>query len=261
MTKKLIEEKKLNAYRKIHYEFIPTKEKLFDLCERLDNDIKEIRQEIEFLNYINESLVGYSESQVDLINYLKKNIYAMKLTLSNIDKRPEMFGELANFDKKLLNKNEFGSNTKISTDVNNTEQNIINLLNNNLNPDRNSHQFEENFTNITPIPPKMVNSAFATSEKEFEMQHNTFETQTPIEDLSNYEVTNEEIRDHFYPLFFSKNESSSFKKLCLRKNTIKTIQTIKNMKKKQSKMKLMMGLKKSGKSGLGGRISKRLEKI
>jgi len=61
------------------FEFVPIKEHLFDISERIDNDIKEIKQELESLNFLNETLINFSDSQIEIAKYLKKNFFAIKV--------------------------------------------------------------------------------------------------------------------------------------------------------------------------------------
>lgn len=61
------------------FEFIPMKEHLFDISERIDNDINEIKQELDSLQYINDTLFNFSDSQIEVAKYLKKNCYATKV--------------------------------------------------------------------------------------------------------------------------------------------------------------------------------------
>jgi potassium intermediate/small conductance calcium-activated channel subfamily N protein 2 len=70
-------------YRSIQtFEFVPTKEQLFDICERIDTDIKDIKHELNSLECINETIISYTESQGDMIRYLKKNVYATKVRIT-----------------------------------------------------------------------------------------------------------------------------------------------------------------------------------
>lgn len=62
------------------FEFIPMKEHLFDISERIDSDIKEIKQELQSLNFLNETLINFSDSQIEVAKYLKKNCFAIKVS-------------------------------------------------------------------------------------------------------------------------------------------------------------------------------------
>lgn len=107
-------EKIKSKYRAIKtFEFIPTKEQLFDVCERIDTDIKEIKQEIEALKFINDEVINYTDSQIEVVKYLKKNIYATRLMYGLIAQTP-IFGKLNDVDQTLLNEDEVyerGSNS------------------------------------------------------------------------------------------------------------------------------------------------------
>lgn len=64
-----------------NFEFIPLKEQLFDISERIDSDIKEIKQELESLGFLNETLINFSDSQIEVAKYLKKNCFAIKVVI------------------------------------------------------------------------------------------------------------------------------------------------------------------------------------
>jgi hypothetical protein len=82
------------------FDLIATKEHLFDISERIDSDIKEIRQELSSLRFINETLIQFTDSQIDINKYLKKNLYATKLLFLIIEKK-QIFGKLNSVDQSL----------------------------------------------------------------------------------------------------------------------------------------------------------------
>jgi len=61
------------------FEFTPLKDQLFDISERIDSDIKEIKQELQSLSFLNETLINFSDSQIEVAKYLKKNCFAIKV--------------------------------------------------------------------------------------------------------------------------------------------------------------------------------------
>lgn len=277
-----IDTKKMKNRNIKNFEFIPTKEQLFDICERIDTDIKEIKQEINSLSYINDSVIGYTESQVDMVKYLKKNIYATKLMYGIIENKPNSFGSLANFDRNILkeddnqkcdlnmtintqthfldksepNKPEEYAKDKDNTEVekdniNNQEKdskkntqnpnlnssNNVNIANNIVNP----NQFDENINKHKNLPLlSLGRNILNNSDDEFEEYY--------AEELANYDVTPEEIKEHFGFLFFNQNEAVTNSKRLMKKNTIKTMQTIRKMKNTQSMLKNILNLKKGIKS-------------
>jgi hypothetical protein len=120
------------------FDLIATKEHLFDISERIDSDIKEIRQELSSLRFINETLIQFTDSQIDINKYLKKNLYATKLLYMIIEKKP-VFGKLNNVDQSLqhlfeadINKFEFDdgvmefNGNEDENDEENYEDNIFN---------------------------------------------------------------------------------------------------------------------------------------
>lgn len=105
---------------------VSLKEKFFNVSQQIDSDIKEIRNELESLKFINDIIVNFSDCQIDAAKYLKKNCYAVKLLYNIIQKKP-MYGKLNNVDQKL--KNEFEAdldqderNSNISKDDNSEEE-------------------------------------------------------------------------------------------------------------------------------------------
>lgn len=101
----LIEEIKSKMRRIKTFEFAPTKEQLFDVCERIDNDMNEIINEVESLKILNEEMITYTDNQVEVVKYLKKNIYSMKLIYKTIDKNKK-FGKLNNLDLRLIQEDD-----------------------------------------------------------------------------------------------------------------------------------------------------------
>lgn len=101
----LIEEIKSKMRRIKTFEFAPTKEQLFDVCERIDNDMNEIINEVESLKILNEDMITYTDNQVEVVKYLKKNIYSMKLIYKTIDKNKK-FGKLNNLDLRLIQEDD-----------------------------------------------------------------------------------------------------------------------------------------------------------
>jgi hypothetical protein len=102
------------------FDLIATKEHLFDISERIDSDIKEIRMELSSLRFINETLIQFTDSQIDINKYLKKNLYATKL-LYMIIERKQVFGKLNHVDQSLqdlfeadINKLEFNEEAEVN---------------------------------------------------------------------------------------------------------------------------------------------------
>ena len=125
---------------------VSLKEKLFNISERIDNDIKEIKEELESLKFINDIIVSYSDCQIDIAKYLKKNCYANKLMYTIIQKKP-IFGKLNNVNQSL--KNEFETeldanegNSNMSRDYTSDEEEYEDNI---FNYDVNSDQLKEYF--------------------------------------------------------------------------------------------------------------------
>lgn len=112
-----------SKYRAIKtFEFVPTKEQLVDVCERIDTDIKEIMVEIDSLKVINEEMINYTDNQIEAIKYIKKNIFATRLIYSNIQKH-QCFGKLNNVDHNILKEDEEFEEVRRNTVSKNEERN------------------------------------------------------------------------------------------------------------------------------------------
>jgi potassium intermediate/small conductance calcium-activated channel subfamily N protein 2 len=62
------------------FDLITTNEHLFDISERIESDIREIKNEQKTLHFINETLIQFTDSLIDINQYLKKNIHATEVT-------------------------------------------------------------------------------------------------------------------------------------------------------------------------------------
>ncbi|MCQ2818013.1 MAG: potassium channel family protein, partial [archaeon] len=81
------------------FDFIPTKEQLTDISERIEYDIKEIKKKVEDLRINNSYLFKYVMAHKSLIRYLRKSIFNTKLIFGIISRKPEIFGDLERVDK------------------------------------------------------------------------------------------------------------------------------------------------------------------
>ena len=193
-----IDKKKYLSEKIKSFDIIPTKDQLYDIAERIIDDIKDINNEVKLLQKLNNSFLGYTDTQVVMIKYLKKCIQNTKLMLDLIEKKPKSFGELANFNKENL----IESMNKIYNEHKKESINMTNLkLNKNL-------ELEKLFEDSKIINPNLVHyDEFFSNE------------------LAKYNVTQEEYKQFFYSLFF---KSSSFGSL--KHNSLKAMKTIKQMK-------------------------------
>ena len=225
----IIEENKIISENIKSFDIIPTKEQLYDISERIETDIKDIKCEIEILQKMNVSFMGYTDTQVIMMKYLKKSIINTKLMYDLIEKKPEAFGELKNLDKnamleeleKVYKENEF-LNKSIKAEVLFDKH----YLNNNAGRRRtNPNQYDdiENNTNNNNAP-KHYDEFYA-------------------EELAKYQVTPEEFKEHFHSLFFDTGENA---KKAMKSNAIKTIKTIKTMKEMKKKIDADIMMRRGG---------------
>ena len=202
----MIEECKFLSEKLKSFDIIPTKDQLYDIAERILEDTKCINNEVNILKKLNSSLLGYTDTQVVMIKYLKKCIQNTKLMLDLIKKKPNDFGLLAEINKNNL----MNGMKKIYDEHRNENINMNGInLNKNLNLDK---LFEDT---------QVVNSNLAHYDEFF------------AEELAKYQVSKDEYKTYFFPLFF-KYFNQSFKSV--KNNTLKAMKTIKQMKELKKKI-------------------------
>ena len=81
---------------------IPIKELLFDVSERIDSQINDIKKELYELQTVNEIVLNYTNDLMNISRLLKKSLYATKLLYGIIGKK-KMFGKLNNVNQNLAN--------------------------------------------------------------------------------------------------------------------------------------------------------------
>lgn len=79
---------------------VPIKETLFDISERIDSQISEVKREIFELQTVNEIVLNYTNDLMNVSRLLKKSLYATKLLYGIINKK-KIFGKLNKVDPKL----------------------------------------------------------------------------------------------------------------------------------------------------------------
>lgn len=114
------------------------KEKLIRISEQVESDVKEIRTELLSLQFISETIISFTESQIEIAHNLKKNCYATKLFFNIINNNP-IYAKLNRVNQSL--KDEF------EAEIEEDEENIntINFFN-----DDNSlieEEYEDNIFN------------------------------------------------------------------------------------------------------------------
>jgi hypothetical protein len=181
------------------FEVILMKEHLFDISERIDMDIKEIKQELGTLKFINETLISFTDSQIEVAKYLKKNCYATKLLYSIIQKKP-IFGKLNNVDQNYQ--------ALFETELDKKE-----LVNNNFD------DYNDSTKNLFHVEDEGM-------DEEFE------------DNIFNYDVTPDQVREYF-DFIFSKNEGrkNAVTKASRTMNFIQRIKTNNSKIKKVSSFK------------------------
>ena len=202
----IIDQNKILSEKIKSFDIIPTKDQLFDISERIDIDIKEIKSEVDILQKMNTSFVGYTDTQVIMIKYLKKCIQNSKLMFDLLERKPSSFGDLAHVNKdeviESLNKiyNEHITYIENMDNVNiNTNLKIEKLFEDKTNNTNSNSNFDEFYAN----------------------------------ELEKYQVTQEEFKSHFHPLFFDTSDQAV---KAMKNNALKTIKTIKQMKEMKKKI-------------------------
>ncbi len=213
----IIDENKILSEKIKSFDIIPTKDQLYDIAERIDIVIKEIKSEVNILQKMNTSFLGYTDTQVIMIKYLKKCIQNTKLMFDLIEKKPKSFGDLS-----LVNKNEiFEKMNKIYNEHSKDCDNMENMnLNSNLKLDK---LFEDQ---------KTKNNLISVNYDEYFAS-----------ELQRYQVSIDEFKEYFQPLFFDNSEQAS---KALKNNALKTIKTIKQMKEMKKKIDSVIMQRRNG---------------
>ena len=213
----IIDENKILSEKIKSFDIIPTKDQLYDIAERIDIVIKEIKSEVNILQKMNTSFLGYTDTQVIMIKYLKKCIQNTKLMFDLIEKKPKSFGDLS-----LVNKNEiFDKMNKIYNEHSKDCDNMENMnLNSNLKLDK---LFEDQ---------KTKNNLISVNYDEYFAS-----------ELQRYQVSIDEFKEYFQPLFFDNSEQAS---KALKNNALKTIKTIKQMKEMKKKIDSVIMQRRNG---------------
>ena len=95
-----------------------SKEKLFEICDRIKNDVEGIRYEMNFLEIINNSMKNYTNIQLKALSNLKKDYLTTKLFFEIISSNDEIFPKIGKFLQKdkiiqeVLKEEDIRSNRK-----------------------------------------------------------------------------------------------------------------------------------------------------
>lgn len=228
------------------FEFIPTKEQLFDICERINSDIKEIKQEMEALDFLTKEVQNFTDSQIETVKCLKKNVYSTKRMYHFIANN-KIFGKLNNVNMNilledntdinpgLLNKkssskinkdiNKKGSLEKIDENNNDNKNSFINFIEkgyeNIENIDKSNENKYQEYNNMN-IPEETKNNNKRVSIITNAYENNnandiTYENENNdnlLHDSKNknlidyYNVTSDQIKSHFDIIFGNKKKIS-----------------------------------------------------
>ena len=198
-------EKIKSKYRAIKtFEFIPTKEQLFDVCERIDTDIKEIKTEMDALKFINDEVVSYTDSQIEVVKYLKKNIFATRLMYKIIQEN-HIFGKLNNVDQNIPLEDE---------NVSRSSQSVISR-------GGDEKTFLDNES-------KNKSAKMIADERNNEMDEKNI--------LLNYNVSSEEIKNHFQYIFLINQKGGKKQNNYYQKKAQKTTPLIKPNRKSTNRI-------------------------
>ncbi len=213
----IIDENKILSEKIKSFDIIPTKDQLFDIAERIDFAIKEIKFEVNILQKMNFSFLGYTDTQVIIIKYLKKCIQNTKLMFDLIEKKPKPFGDLSKVNKQLIME-------RMNKIYNEHSQECDNMEKMNLNEHLKLNKlFEDQKTN---------NNHISINYDEYFS-----------EELQRYQVSIDEFKQFFQPLFFDNPEQTSKN---VKKNALKTLKTIKQMKEIKKKVDSIIMQRRNG---------------
>jgi predicted regulator of amino acid metabolism with ACT domain len=79
---------------------ISLKEKIFNITDRITNDIKEINEETESIKFISKIIISFCDCQIDMVKNIKKNCYSIRLLYDILqkNKNKSIFRKLHNVD-------------------------------------------------------------------------------------------------------------------------------------------------------------------
>lgn len=208
------------------FDIIPTKEQLYDISERIEIDIREIKREVDILRKININFMGYTDTQSTMVKYLKRCILNTKMIYDLVEKKPDVFGDLGKIDKAEMMaelEKQYKSNEYLNKSI---KAGIL---------------FDKNVTN----------NRRRTNPNQYEDNNQTRTNrgydEYYAEELSKYQVTPEEFKNHFGSLFFDSEAG----KQGMKSNQMKTIKAIKGMKEMKKKIDSEMLMRRGGMNDKG----------
>lgn len=219
------------------FEFIPIKEQLFDVCERIDSDIKELSKDISYLENISVVMFNYLQSLIDTMITVQKNNYAIEKLCNIILYNNKIFNKLNNLNKyipffkkrikssKRTISNYLDDNLNLSTKFNNKISNINKLDSNFLSNDKilrdyNKHECKEsndiyNINDNKTLSSNNEINTFYKSDNTYRSNEDSINIKNNLNDNNNYDLINffdvesKEISNHFSSILFKKNNNKS----------------------------------------------------
>lgn len=173
------------------FDFVPTKELCIDIIEAFESDIKRLNTSISILKILNQKLNKFIEKQSFNIKKLQQNVISIKKLYILIENCGETFGNLANYDRKIL---------------------IQELGNNYYSIKKAIHAYTEKVNNDEIIgrrktnPNQFFNFNFDRTYIDEFLKNNSYsELFRCKNDIKDYNVSAEEFNEHFANLFFDGN--------------------------------------------------------
>ena len=193
------------------YTFQPIKERCMEIIEDFQSNLKRINSSLAVLQAVNHHMDKFTSKQNTIIKRLQHNVLSLKKFYVLIENCQESFGTLVNYDKKVL-LDELGNNYySIKSSIRN---------------------YSNNLSQTDTIKQKRTNTYLQSKESldgkylDNILQSHCYEELLRCKnDIKNYQVSADEVQDHFTELFLepNKNQFAFFNKGHIKWNTSKSV--------------------------------------
>lgn len=204
--KDIIEYKKFSSF----YTFQPIKERCMEIIETFQANLKRLNSSLEVLQAVNLHMDKFSSKQNSIIKRLKHNVVSLKKFYILIENCQESFGSLVNYDKKVL-LNELGNNYhSIKSSIRNYSNNIS------------QHDSIERKKTKTYLEKKeSLDVKYLDNILKAHRYEDFLRCKNEIKD---YQVSADEVQEHFTELFLeSNNQFDFYNKNHIKWNTSKSV--------------------------------------
>ena len=193
------------------YTFQPIKERCMEIIEDFQSNLKRINSSLAVLQAVNHHMDKFTSKQNTIIKRLQHNVLCLKKFYVLIENCQESFGTLVNYDKKVL-LDELGNNYySIKSSIRNYSNNLSQ-----------TDTIEQKRTNTYLQSKESLDGKYLDNI----LQSHCYEELLRCKnDIKNYQVSADEVQDHFTELFLepNKNQFAFFNKGHIKWNTSKSV--------------------------------------